>query len=273
MGRPSSTADKRNCEVMAHRVADPLNLGKGFVGREVMDPYNCMSQYGQAQAAPMMQPDLPDFLKEEHDMGTTIMAVSFDGGVVMGADSRTSTGSYVANRVSDKITMVDERIYCCRSGSAADTQAISDYVKYFLDMHRPELGGPPTVATAANFFNSLCYNNKNNLLAGIIVGGWDKYKGGQVYAIPLGGGMVKQPYTIGGSGSPYIYGYCDAHFHEGMSKEKCKEFVTEAISLAMYRDGSSGGVIRLCTIDETGVERVMIPGNKLPYMDGKTLAT
>ncbi|RYY70816.1 hypothetical protein EON63_22210 [archaeon] len=31
------------------------------------------------------------------------MAVVFDGGVVMGADSRTSTGSYVANRVSDKV--------------------------------------------------------------------------------------------------------------------------------------------------------------------------
>ena len=28
------------------------------------------------------------------DLGTTIMAVEFDGGVVMGADSRTSSGSF-----------------------------------------------------------------------------------------------------------------------------------------------------------------------------------
>ena len=42
----------------------------------------------------------------EVSLGTTIMAVSFDGGVVVGADSRTSTGSYVANRVSDKLTPV-----------------------------------------------------------------------------------------------------------------------------------------------------------------------
>ena len=47
------------------------------------------------------------------------MAVAFDGGVIMGADSRTSTGSYVANRVSDKITQLHDRIYVCRSGSAA----------------------------------------------------------------------------------------------------------------------------------------------------------
>ena len=49
-------------------------------------------------------------------MQTTIMAVEYDGGVVMGADSRTSTGSYIANRVSDKITFVDDKIYVCRSG-------------------------------------------------------------------------------------------------------------------------------------------------------------
>uniref|UniRef100_A0A0A9YU69 Proteasome subunit beta type-6 n=1 Tax=Lygus hesperus TaxID=30085 RepID=A0A0A9YU69_LYGHE len=58
----------------------------------------------------------------EHMMGTTIMAVTYDGGVVLGADSRTSTGTYVANRVSDKLTPLHDKIFCCRSGSAADTQ-------------------------------------------------------------------------------------------------------------------------------------------------------
>lgn len=39
-----------------------------------------------------------------------------------------------ANRVTDKLTYVHDRIYCCRSGSAADTQAVADYVHYFLQM-------------------------------------------------------------------------------------------------------------------------------------------
>ncbi len=38
------------------------------------------------------------------------MAVEYDGGVVMGADSRTSSGSYIANRVSDKITYVHDKV-------------------------------------------------------------------------------------------------------------------------------------------------------------------
>lgn len=102
---------------------------------------------------------------------TTIMAMTYDGGVVMGADSRTSTGSYVANRVSDKLTAVHERIYCCRSGSAADTQAVSDVVRYYLDVHAMEIGHAPLVKTAAALFQELCYNNKERLQASIICAG------------------------------------------------------------------------------------------------------
>jgi len=64
------------------------------------------------------------------------MAVTFEGGVVFGADSRVSTGSYIPSRTSDKIVMLNDHIWACRSGSAADTQAVTDYVKYYMDAHR-----------------------------------------------------------------------------------------------------------------------------------------
>lgn len=35
------------------------------------------------------------------------MAVQFDGGVVVGADSRTTTGSYIANVIITKIFLMD----------------------------------------------------------------------------------------------------------------------------------------------------------------------
>jgi 20S proteasome subunit beta 1 len=72
----------------------------------------------------------------EVSTGTTIMAIPFDGGVVVGADSRVSTGTYIANRVSDKIAQISDHIFVCRSGSAADTQALTDYVKYYLNQLR-----------------------------------------------------------------------------------------------------------------------------------------
>jgi len=205
-----------------------------------------------------------EWTKEAHSLGTSIIAVEFDGGVVMGADSRTTTGSYIANRVSNKITGIHERIFCCRSGSAADTQAIADYVRYYLELHSAELGEIPSVKTAGSIFREFCYHNRDALMAGIICAGWDPREGGAVYNIPLGGALVRQPFAIGGSGSTYIYGYCDAHFKPGMTRAECEEFVVNCLALAMSRDGSSGGLIRVVTIDGEGVSRKMIPGNRLP---------
>ena len=58
--------------------------------------------------------------------------------------------------------------------------------------------GEPTVQIAANTLNQLCYENRDALMAGIIVAGWDKDVGPSVYNIPLGGGTFRQPWAIGG---------------------------------------------------------------------------
>jgi len=218
--------------------------------------------------APSFKPDLKkkDDWNMPHKMGTSIMAVKFDGGVVIGADSRTSTGSYVSNRASDKLSPVSSHIYCARSGSAADTQAISDIVAYYLTIHSIESGAPPLVKTAATCFQSVCYNNKDRLLAGIILAGWDSLHGGQVYNISLGGSLVRENWSIGGSGSSYIYGYVDANYKPNLSRGDSIDFVTKALSHAMSRDGSSGGLIRLAVIDKDGVEKIFVPGDKLPVL-------
>lgn len=50
------------------------------------------------------------------------------------------------------------------------------------------------------------------------------------------------------------------------------DMVVVALALAMSRDGSSGGVIRMCVITEEGVERLFIPGDQLPqFWEGKPL--
>lgn len=202
--------------------------------------------------------------KAEHRTGTTIMAVEFADGVIIGADSRSTTGVYIGNRVTDKLTKLTENIYCCRSGSAADTQAVSDVVRYHIGMHRMELGEEPRVEVAATLFQDMCYNYRDSISAGIILAGWDPYKGGQVYSVPLGGMMVRQAVAAGGSGSTYVYGYVDKHYKPGMTKEECMKFVLNAITLAMLRDGSSGGCVRLGVITKEGTVKHCILGNDLP---------
>ena len=50
----------------------------------------------------------------------------------------------------------------------------------------------------AAIFQRMCYENKDQLSAGIIVAGWDEDKGPSVYNIPVGGGLFRQQWAIGG---------------------------------------------------------------------------
>ncbi|GAA5952782.1 hypothetical protein JCM8115_002348 [Rhodotorula mucilaginosa] len=217
-----------------------------------------------AASSNLLTPDVSRLKAGEMNLGTSIMAVAFDGGVVIGADSRTTMGSYIANRVTDKLTYLHERIYCCRSGSAADTQAVADVVHAQLSQYAVTEGKRPSVHVAANMLEGIIYQNKDRLSAGIIVAGWDDDNGGTVYNVPLGGGLFKAPWAIAGSGSTYVYGYCDATFREGWGRDETVEFVRNALALAMSRDGSSGGTIRMAIITQDGVERIFVPGDQLP---------
>ncbi|MES1916730.1 MAG: hypothetical protein MHM6MM_008525, partial [Cercozoa sp. M6MM] len=114
------------------------------------------------------QIDLAEFGHRPRDgevkLGTTIMAVEFDGGVVVGADSRTSTGSYVYNRATDKLCQLHDKIFCCVSGSAADSQFVTENVKVQLELAEVSEERTPTVARAAKFAQQYCYEYKDYLL-------------------------------------------------------------------------------------------------------------
>lgn len=202
--------------------------------------------------------DIKHLKKGEVSLGTSIMAIKFKDGLILGADSRTSMGSMVANRVTDKLTKVHDNIWCCRSGSAADTQIVSEYVRYYLDHYEVSYGRQPTAKTAATLFRKMIYGNKNMLTAGIIVAGYDEETGGEIYSIPIGGSAHKQDYAIAGSGSSYIYGLCNTTYKQNMSKDEGISFVKQALTQAIRWDGSSGGCIRMVVLTKDGVERKLL---------------
>lgn len=193
------------------------------------------------------------------------MAVTFEGGVVLGADSRTSAGSFIVNRAARKISRLHDRLFVCRSGSAADTQALTQIVKLHIQQHSLELGvgKMPRVSAAASLFRRLSYEYKEMLSAGLLIAGYDDVAGGQVFAVPVGGSMLRVPYSAGGSGSIFVMGLIDARWKPGMNEEECRDFVKKCVAHAIARDGSSGGMIRLITVKKEGVNEECILGENV----------
>lgn len=200
---------------------------------------------------------------EPVSLGTTIIAVKYADGVILGADTRTSMGTYVSNRVSRKITKLLDNVYVCRSGSAADTQAISDYVQNIMKNGMYCYNEKPSVRDVAVSLKKVVWGSTDNgILAGFIIAGVDK-TGGHVFSIPLGGALIEQNWSIAGSGSVYIAGLGDRSYRENMSKDEAVSFVREMVSHAIHRDNSSGGCIRMTIITKDGVEEITVNGDEV----------
>ena len=130
-------------------------------------------QYRHGQAS-----NNDDDKSEEVDLGTTLVAIKFHGGVVVGADTRTSVGGYVSNKFAYKINPIFEpqelfsdetddkslnlsaSCVLCRSGSAADTQYLAKQAKRRFEirkLERPDY--TPTVSEVAHY---LRYQMRNS---------------------------------------------------------------------------------------------------------------
>ena len=130
--------------------------------------------------------------QEEIDLGTTLVAIKYSGGVIVGADTRTSVGGYVSNKFAYKINPIfdvekDEEEYdddvdvdvdvnenrklvasslsssssssscvLCRSGSAADTQWLAQNAKQQFRIRKLERPGyRPTISEVAHYLRYL----------------------------------------------------------------------------------------------------------------------
>lgn len=146
-------------------------------------------------------------------------------------------------------------------------------------------GNPPTATvtvTHAAYFLKNCVVENPSLSCSLICAGYDHVlQRGVIYSISPGGTLMEEPlYAVGGSGSTYILGHLDNTLNEKrqqqqqqqyhhqqqqeyyfMEEMEAVEFVKQSVQLAMSRDGSSGGFVRLYVIDQHGKREILPKGS------------
>ena len=68
--------------------------------------------------------------------GTTICGVVFNGGVVLGADTRATEGPLVADKNCNKLHKISSSIYAAGAGTAADLDHMCDWLSTQVELHR-----------------------------------------------------------------------------------------------------------------------------------------
>jgi 20S proteasome subunit beta 2 len=183
--------------------------------------------------------------------GTTICGCVFKGGVVLGADTRATGGSEVADKNCDKIHYLAPNIYCCGAGTAADTEKTTELISGQLDLLRLNTGAPSRVVTACTMLKRMLFRYQGHVSAALVLGGVD-ITGAHLYNIYPHGSSDKLPYLTMGSGSLAAMSVMETRFKEDMSEEEAVALIRDCILAGIYNDLGSGSNCDITIIREGG---------------------
>lgn len=80
--------------------------------------------------------------------GTTIVGIIFADGVILGADTRATEDTIIADKNCSKIHFLAPNIYCCGAGTAADTEYTTKMISSQLELHSLSTGKEAPVCAA-----------------------------------------------------------------------------------------------------------------------------
>eukprot|EP00127_Corallochytrium_limacisporum_P002297 Clim_evm85s109 gene=Clim_evmTU85s109 len=187
--------------------------------------------------------------------GTTIAGVVFKDGVILGADTRATNGTIVADKNCEKIHYIAPNIYCCGAGTAADTENVTNMISSQLELHRLETGRQSRMVTACRKLKQMLYKYQGYVSAALVLGGVD-LEGPKLYTIAPHGSTDKLPYVTMGSGSLAAMAVFEARWKPDMEEEEAKQLVRDAIASGIFNDLGSGSNVDLCVITSSKVDYI-----------------
>jgi len=192
-------------------------------------------------------------LPKAYSTGTTIVGLIYKDGVVLGADTRATEDTIVADKNCEKIHYIAPNIYCCGAGTAADTEATTQLISSQIELHALNTGRKPRVATANRMLKQMLFRYQGHISAALVLGGVD-VTGPHLYCIYPHGSTTKLPYVTMGSGSLAAMSVFESSFKENMERGEAEQLVRKAIRAGIFNDLGSGSNVDLCVITKDKVD-------------------
>jgi proteasome beta subunit len=201
--------------------------------------------------------------------GTTVLALRYEGGVVLAGDRRATEGHLVAHRRIRKVFPADQYSAVAIAGTAG---LAMDMVKLFqveLEHYEKIEGIRLSLEGKASFLARLVRNQLPMAFQGLVVvplfGGYDdKDDLGRVYTFDVVGGRYEETeFGSTGSGSGLAKAYLRTAYEEGMSPDDAAAAAVNALVAASSEDTGTGapdlrrGILpNVVRIDASGLDEL-----------------
>lgn len=212
-----------------------------------MDPY-------EPELAPLPTNDLSaDDLDSVNSTGTTTIGISTADGVVIATDMRASLGGrFVSNKNVQKVEQIHPTAALTMVGSVGGAQSFISSLRAEVNLYEARRGEHMTTNALAKLAGNFARGGPFFAIHPIL-GGVDS-EGHHVYSIDPAGGVMKDDYTVTGSGMQLAYGYLEQEYDDDLSNEEAITIAARGVQSASERDTGSGNGVYLCEITTDGVD-------------------
>jgi len=186
--------------------------------------------------------------------GTTICGIHFNGGIILGTDTRSSSGQVVANKNCLKLHKLTEKIWCAGAGTAADCDRTTEMVAIQIKLLSEAMGSEPVVACAVKRLSQYLFRYQGYIGCYLIIGGYDDLNGPQLYQLYAHGSVSKLPFVTMGSGSLAAMSVLEGAWKPDLPLDEARELVADAIESGITHDLGSGSNVDICIITKEGAE-------------------
>ncbi|MBI2133742.1 proteasome subunit beta [Candidatus Woesearchaeota archaeon] len=194
--------------------------------------------------------------------GTTTVGLACKDGIVLAADKRATVGYLIADKKSQKILQVTDKIALTMAGTVSDAQLLYKLIKAELKLKQLRTDRESNVKESANLLSGMIYGNirKFSIIPGIshfLLGGVDS-EGFHLYDLFADGSVTEiDDYVSTGSGSVMAYGVLEALYKKDLTVKEGLQLAVKAINAAISRDTATGEGIDVVTITSEGVKTAL----------------
>ena len=200
---------------------------------------------------------LPDVSSKDLDKvnstGTTTIGISTAEGVVIATDMRASLGGrFVSNKNVQKVEQIHPNAALTLVGSVGGAQSFIRTLRAEANLYEARRDGDMSISALATLAGNFARGGPFFAINPIL-GGVDE-EGHHVYSIDPVGGVMKDDYTITGSGLTVAYGTLERLYEDDLSNEEASAVAASGIQAAVERDTGSGNGVFIAEVTSDGVD-------------------
>ncbi|WP_370324759.1 proteasome subunit beta [Euzebya sp.] len=182
-----------------------------------------------------------------HVEGTTIVALTFDGGVIIAGDRRATAGNLISKRDMRKIFQTDRLSAVGISGAAGPAMELAKVFATELEHYEKVEGVELSLEGKANKLASMVRGNLPLAMQGLVVvplfAGYDQRAAtGRIFDFDVAGGRYEERrYSATGSGSLHARASLKARWEPDLTADAAVDLAVAALWDAADEDSATGG--------------------------------